>query len=133
MGKIRDLMVVAPTMVGLYDGDRWSRIVEIAFDDEVKDEESVGERLPDEAIVDRLRTVLAWRNYIEGVENQQLGAYVQNLLVFTALSIDKNRGLPYHKSSHENLLANLKSDSGKYPMVDAILTPDEANTLDFWN
>ncbi len=133
MSKIRELVVGAPQMVGLYDAARWARIAEIAFDEELKDADSVGKRLPDETIPDRLRTILAWRNYVPSLEGQLIGAYVQNLLVFTALSIDKNRGLPYHASSHENLWHSLKTDESKYPQVSAILTPDEASTLDFWN
>jgi hypothetical protein len=133
VSKIRQLLVEAPQMCGLYDAQRWGRIAEIAFDLEVADKESVGARLPDETIPDRLRTVLAWRNYIPSLEGQQIGAYVQNLLVFAALSIDKNTGKPYDESSRENYWKNLKADEARYPQVAAILTVDEASTLDFWN
>lgn len=133
MSKIRQLLVEAPGWCGLYDAPRWSKIVEIAFDLEVADKESVGKRLPDETIPDRLRTVLAWRNYIPSLEGQQIGAYVQNLLVFAALSIDKNQGRPYDTSTLENYKKNLKAEESKYPQVSSILSVDEASTLDFWN
>lgn len=133
MSKIRDVLTEAPTWVGLYDAPRWAKIAGIAFDEEIADKESVGKRLPDETIPDRLRTVLAWRNYIPSLEGQQIGAYVQNLLVFAALSIDKNSGKVVDKSTWENYRANLIADESKYPQVSAILSVDEASTLDYWN
>ena len=133
MSKIRELVVAAPLMVGLYDSKRWSRIAEIAFDEEVVDKDSVGARIEGETIPDRLRTILAWRSFVPSLEGQVIGAYVQNLLVFAALSIDKNSGREYHASSWENLQANLKTDEPKYPQVSAILSVDDASTLDFWN
>lgn len=151
MSKIRQVLVEAPGWCGLYDASRWARIAGIAFDEEVADKESVGKRLPDETIPDRLRTVLAWRNYVPSLEGQQIGAYVQNLLVFAALSIDKNQGKDYHHSSWENLGKIVREDSKKFRSVivrsvgedgkevvsiidiSNTLSPEEAEKLDFWN
>jgi hypothetical protein len=133
MSKIRQLLVEAPGWVGLYDADRWAWIAGAAFDKEVLDAESVGARIEGESIPDRLRTVLAWRSFIPSLEGQQIGAYVQNLLVFAALSIDKNQGFAYDEASRENYWKNLKAEEAKYPQVSKVLTVDEASTLDFWN
>jgi len=134
MSKIRELLVQAPQMVGLYDGQRWSKIVEIAFDLEVKDKESVGKKLPDETIADRLQTVFAWRSFVPSLEGQQIGAYVQDLLVFAAMSVDRNSGkVVGDESAYQDFYAELKAEEDKYPMVKLILTVDEAQTLDFWN
>lgn len=133
MSKIRQLLTEAPGWCGLYDAARWGKIAGIAFDEEVADKDSVGARLPDETIPDRLRTVLAWRSYVPSLEGQQIGAYVQNLLVFAALSIDKNQGRPYDESSRDNYWKNLKAEEAKYPQVSSILSVDEASILDYWN
>jgi len=133
MSKIRQLLVEAPGWVGLYDAKRWSKIAEIAFDEEVADKDSVGARLPDETIPDRLRTVLAWRNYIPSLEGRQIGDYVNDLIVFAAMSVDRNRGCEIDIAWWETLKSDLKANESKYPQVASILTVDEASTLDYWN
>lgn len=134
MSKIRQVLVEAPGWCGLYDAKRWSDIAAWAFDKEVADKESSGKRMANETIPDRLRTVLAWRNYIPSVEGQQIGTYVQDLIVFAAMSVDRNSGMVTGDNAvWENRYSELKANEAKYPQVSTILTVDEASTLDFWN
>lgn len=134
MSKVRDVLTSAPDWVGLYDAARWARIAEIAFDEEVADKESAGKRMADETVSDRLRTVLAWRNYIPSLEGQQIGGYVCDLLVFAAMSVDRNSGMVTgDNDAWEKYRSKLKGEEPKYPQVSAILSVDEASILDYWN
>lgn len=133
MSDLRNAVEHSAELVGVtgIHGARWSKSLLRMFDDDIAKADSTFDRQPGEPIEDRL-AILRILYMAPGADWKKV-AYLINLFILCATSVDVHKGCVALIPRRDALAASLEVEEPSHPEISATLSVATAKTLTSWN